>query len=70
MKIQKPLLLTIASIIQMGSLYAQKPTDVPKPGEKPIDLTNPADLIIYIVLPICIIILYFIWDRNRKNDRK
>ncbi|MBG42407.1 MAG: adenylosuccinate synthetase [Aequorivita sp.] len=51
-------------------LYAQKPTEVPKPSEKPIDLSNPADVIIYIVLPLCAILLFFIWRGKRKNPKK
>ena len=51
-------------------LHAQKPTEVPKPSEKPIDLSNPADVIIYIVLPLCAILLFFIWRGKRKNQKK
>lgn len=50
-------------------LYAQKPTEVPKPSEKPIDLSNPADVIIYIVLPLCAILLFFIWRGKRKTRK-
>lgn len=51
-------------------LYAQKPTEVPKPSEEPIDLSNPADVIIYIVLPLCAIVLFFIWRGKLKNQKK
>jgi len=51
-------------------LYAQKPTEVPKPSEKPIDLSNPADIIIYIVLPLCVVLLFFVWRGKRKNRKK
>ena len=49
--------------------YAQKPTEVPKPSEKPIDLTNPADIIIYIVLPLCTVLLFFIWRGKQKRKK-
>jgi hypothetical protein len=49
---------------------AQKPTDVPKPTEQPIDLTNPADIIIYIILPLCVIMLVFIWRRSKNSKNK
>lgn len=69
MKIQKTLLLAcFASLALFDNLYAQKPTEVPKPSEKPIDLSNPADIIIYIVLPLCAIVLVLIWKRKRKKD--
>lgn len=49
------------------STLAQKPTEVPKPSEKPIDLTNPADIIIYIVLPLCAILFFFIWRGKKRK---
>ncbi len=71
MKIQKTLLLvSIASVAQIANLYAQKPTEVPKPNEKPIDLSSTADIIIYIVLPLCAIVLVLIWNRKRRKDKK
>ncbi|HET8804679.1 MAG TPA: hypothetical protein VFM72_08880 [Aequorivita sp.] len=71
MKIQKTRMLAcIASIVQTANLYAQKPTEVPKPSEKPIDLSNPADIIIYIVLPLCAIVLVLIWNKKRRKDKK
>lgn len=51
-------------------MFAQKPTEVPKPSEKPIDLSDPADILIYIVLPLCAILLFFIWRGKRKNEKK
>lgn len=54
----------------MTTSYAQKPTEVPKPSEKPIDLTNPADIIIYIVLPICAVLLFFIWKGKQKRKKQ
>ena len=71
MKTQKLLLFaSITSVVQIANLYAQKPTDVPKPSEKPIDLSNPADIIIYIVLPLCAIVLVLIWNKKRRKDKK
>ncbi len=48
---------------------AQSPPELPHPKDNhPIDLTNPADLILYIVLPLVIIFLFFIWRAKKKND--
>lgn len=45
----------------------QLPTDLPNPDDNtPIDFSNPADIIIYVVLPIICVILYFIWRNSRK----
>lgn len=41
--------------------------DVPHPSNNsPIDLNNTADVLLYIVLPLVVIILYIIWRRYRK----
>lgn len=63
--------LFFAFYIASMAVYGQKPTEVPKPSEKPIDVTNPADIIIYIVLPLCVILLFFVWrEKQKKNKRK
>lgn len=51
-------------------LYPQKPTEVPKPSDKPIDLSNPADIIIYIVLPLCAVLFFFIWRGVSNKNKK
>ncbi len=53
------------SLVFIETAFSQKPTEVPKPSEYPIDLSNPADVIIYIVLPLCAVVLYFIWRSKR-----
>ncbi len=68
MKNKKALLFIIGFVFQI-SMYAQKPTEVPKPSEKPIDLTNPADIIIYIILPLCAVLLFFIWKAKQKDKK-
>ncbi len=69
MKLLKIIFYSLILLI-MTTAYAQKPTEVPKPSEKPIDLTDPADVIIYIVLPLCAVLLFFIWrgKKKRKNQ--
>jgi len=47
----------------------QLPTHLPNPDDNtPIDFTNPADIVIYVILPIICVILYFIW-RNAKKPK-
>jgi hypothetical protein len=65
MKIQNKVFHTIALLAVTG-VFAQKPTEVPKPSDKPIDLSNPADIIIYIILPLVAVMFFFIWKRKRK----
>lgn len=49
------------------SVLAQKPTEVPKPSDKPIDLNNPADIIIYIVLPLCAVLFFIVYKKQRNK---
>ncbi len=56
-------------LILLSLASAQIPKDVPHPvTNTKLDLSNPADLIIYIILPVILIILYFIW-RRKKNAK-
>ncbi len=68
LKAQKNILFALALFV-VGFLYAQKPTEVPKPSQEPIDLTNPADVIIYIILPLCAVLFFFIWVKKRKKNK-
>lgn len=52
-----------------ANLYAQKPDLVPKPSEEPIDITNPSDVIIYIILPLCLVLLFVIWYRGKRKRK-
>lgn len=61
--------MSIILSVPLLTISAQIPTEVPKPSDKPIDLTNPADIIIYIILPLCAVLLYFIW-RGKKRSNK
>ena len=68
MKTRNYFLILLFSLVNTFT-YGQKPTEVPKPSEKPIDLSNPADLIIYIVLPLCVIAFFVVW-KLKRNKRK
>lgn len=53
-----------------ATVFAQIPKEVPHPSNNsPIDLSQPADIILYVVLPVVVVILYFVW-RNKKKKRK
>ena len=34
---------------------------------KPVDMSDPFEVIVFIVLPIIIVILYFLWRRDKKK---
>lgn len=46
----------------------QIPTGVPHPdNNKPLDLSDPAELIIYVIVPLIILILYLVALKPKKN---
>lgn len=48
-------------------LFAQRASEIP--GDTgTISLNSLSDIILYIVIPIVILILYYIWKRMKKND--
>ncbi|UPQ78159.1 adenylosuccinate synthetase [Flavobacterium azooxidireducens] len=49
-----------------GFVFAQKPSEIPGDTGK-VELTETSDIIIYILIPIIIIILYFVWKKRKKN---
>ena len=69
MKIPNLKLLFLLFIVA-STVYAQKPSVVPNPTEEPVDFSKPANIIIFIILPICAIILYLIWRKKRKKEEQ
>ncbi|MFO7672133.1 MAG: adenylosuccinate synthetase [Lutibacter sp.] len=55
-----------------GLIYGQRPTHSQNPQDNtPIDLNNLFDVIAFIVLPIVVIIFYFLWRKQvRKTNNK
>lgn len=50
---------------------AQQPTHVPSPqNNSPINLNSWFDIIVFIVLPIILIVIYFLWRKQVKNDKE
>ena len=63
------LLITTKFIGFIAFESIQIPTEVPHPDtNSPIDLSNPADIIIYIVLPIVVIVLFMIGRHRKKKS--
>ncbi|HLV38869.1 adenylosuccinate synthetase [Xanthomarina sp.] len=57
-----------------NTLYAlvlQKSSFTPNPGDTgTVDLSRPFDLIVFVITPIVLVILYFIWKRMKKKDKE
>lgn len=63
--------ITILLLLFYNILSAQQPTHVPGPQtNSPIDLNNWFDIIVFIILPLAMIIIYFMWRRQVKNDKE
>lgn len=50
------------------SIFAQKATEANRPQDTPVDFSDPVNIVLFIVLPIIVIILYFIWRKHKKRD--
>lgn len=59
----------IFSLFLPSFLFAQIPTDVPHPDNNPpVDFSEPANIVIFIILPILAIVFFFIWRSKRKKE--
>lgn len=60
----------IALFFFTGHIYAQRPTHSPNPQDNtPIDFNNLFDVIVYIIMPIVMLIFYFLWRKQIKKNR-
>lgn len=51
--------------------FDQIPREVPHPDNNtPLDVTNPFELIVYIIIPIVMIVFYFFLRKKSKANRK
>ncbi|MDO6759504.1 adenylosuccinate synthetase [Tamlana sp. 2_MG-2023] len=54
-------------MLALYQLLLQIPMGTPNPDDnEKVDLSNPLEVIVFIVIPIAIIALYFFW-RRKKN---
>lgn len=52
------------------TLFAQRPTHVPGPQGPVRFFESPANIVIYIVLPLAIIVFYMIWRRQKNKNQQ
>ena len=65
------IIATIIILLQSFSLLAQRPTHVPSPGGPVRFFESPANIVMYVVLPIAIVIIYVLWRKwLRKNQEE
>ncbi len=70
MKILKNIFVSLFSLFGLN-LYSQIPTDVPNPqNNPPVDFSQPANIVIFIVLPVVILIFAIIWYNKKRKDKQ
>ncbi|WP_439129305.1 adenylosuccinate synthetase [Polaribacter sp.] len=56
------------NIYQM--IRIQLPIGTPNPDDnKPLDLSDPFEFIVFIIVPIVVFILYLLWKRKKNNNK-
>ncbi|MDN3667235.1 adenylosuccinate synthetase [Algibacter miyuki] len=46
----------------------QLPMGTPNPDDnQPLDLSDPFELIVFIIIPVLAVFLYILWRKKRKN---
>ncbi len=64
-------IISLIFILTGFLVTAQQPTHVPSPqNNSPINLNSWFDIIVFIILPIIMIALYFLWRRQVKIDKE
>ena len=60
-------LLLFFTLAGLNSL-AQTPTGVPQPQDnEPLQLDNPTNIIVYVIIPVLLLLLYFGMKRRKKR---
>lgn len=55
-------------VMLAGRNIAQIPREVPHPdSNKPIDIENSVDIILYTIIPILLVLLYYVVKKYKKN---
>ncbi|WP_035483292.1 hypothetical protein [Gaetbulibacter saemankumensis] len=55
--------------LSLLNIYLQLPPGTRNPDDNtPLDLTDPFNIIMFIVLPIAAVVLYFVWRKQKKKD--
>ncbi len=62
--------LNLLMLLTSNAYLAQQPTHAPgSQNNSPVDLSNPFDLIVFVILPLAMVIVYFLWRNQVKKDK-
>jgi len=61
------LILSVASFIS----FSQTPTHIPRQQPEPVGFFDSVEnIVFYVVIPVAIVILYFLWRKQVKKQRE
>ena len=68
MKFRNPIFTVLLFVL--GSVgYGQKPKQVPRAQDTSVDFSKPENIVLFVVLPILVIVLYFVWRRSKQQGK-
>ncbi len=57
-------------LMNLPVLFAQRPTHVPG-GSEPVDFfESPANIVVYIIIPVIVVVLYIVWRKKIQKERQ
>lgn len=59
--------ISLLILMISGFVFAQKPSGIPSDTGK-VELSETSDVVLYIVIPVVVVILYFVWRKRKKNS--
>ncbi|MFP4288862.1 MAG: hypothetical protein ACLFQS_06370 [Bacteroidales bacterium] len=58
------------ALISMNDLCAQSPTNIPRQESEPVQFFDSwENVVIYLIIPIAIIILYYVWKKKSMKKK-
>jgi uncharacterized BrkB/YihY/UPF0761 family membrane protein len=61
--------ISLAFIIK-NDLWAQSPTNIPRQESEPVQFFDSwENVVIYLIIPVVIIILYYVWKKKTLNKK-
>ncbi len=70
MSVRRAYLVFLIMFAAMSN-YGQTPTHIPREKQTPVDFFESIEqIVLYIFLPLAIVLLYFLWRKQVKKQRK
>lgn len=69
--VSKIILTVFFTLFGLLNTWAQAPTHVPREKTEPVNFFESTEnIVFFVVLPVLIVILYFLWKRNLKKQQE